>query len=108
MCVSCSANKCRIRESDLQAARLYIIFLNWYKPKFFQAIDFIVAYKKSDTKRHAATAQVGLINSEFQTACGFVGFTTQPTRRITFLCIPLYRAVWVLLGNACCKHTEAV
>ena len=30
MCVSCSANKCRIRESDLQAARLYIIFLNWY------------------------------------------------------------------------------
>ena len=33
MCVPCSANKCRIRESDLQAARLYIIFLNWYKAK---------------------------------------------------------------------------
>ena len=30
MCVSCSTNKCRIRESDLQAACLYIIFLNWY------------------------------------------------------------------------------
>ena len=30
MCVPCSANKCRIRESDLQAAYLYIIFLNWY------------------------------------------------------------------------------
>ncbi len=31
MCVPCSANKCRIRESDLQAACLYIIFLNGYK-----------------------------------------------------------------------------
>ena len=31
MCVPCSANKCRIRESDLQAAYLYIIFLNWYE-----------------------------------------------------------------------------
>ena len=30
MCVPCSANKCRIRESDLQSAYLYIIFLNWY------------------------------------------------------------------------------
>ena len=30
MCVPCSANKCRIRESDLQAACLYIIFLNGY------------------------------------------------------------------------------
>ena len=30
MCVACSTNKCRIRESDLQAACLYIIFLNWY------------------------------------------------------------------------------
>ena len=28
----------------------------------------------------------------FQTACGFVGFSTQPTRCITFLCIPLYDA----------------
>ena len=26
----------------------------------------------------------------FQTACRFVGFTTQPTRCITFLCISLY------------------
>ena len=33
MCVPCSANKCRIRESDLQAACLYIIFLNWYSPR---------------------------------------------------------------------------
>ena len=32
MCVPCSANKCRIRESDLQTACLYIIFLNGYKP----------------------------------------------------------------------------
>ena len=36
MCVPCSANKCRIRESDLQAACLYIIFLNgckvWKRP----------------------------------------------------------------------------
>jgi hypothetical protein len=31
MCVPCFANKCRIRESDLQAACLYIIFLNGYK-----------------------------------------------------------------------------
>ena len=31
MCAPCSANKCRIRESDLQAACLYIIFLNGYK-----------------------------------------------------------------------------
>ena len=30
MCVPCSANKCRIRESDLQATCLYIIFLDWY------------------------------------------------------------------------------
>ena len=30
MRVPCSANKCRIRESDLQAACLYIIFLNGY------------------------------------------------------------------------------
>ena len=30
MCVPCSANKCRIRESDLQATCLYIIFLNGY------------------------------------------------------------------------------
>ena len=34
MCVSCSANKCRIRESDLQAACLYIIFLNGYQTAF--------------------------------------------------------------------------
>ena len=27
---ACSANKCRIRESDLQAACLYITFLNGY------------------------------------------------------------------------------
>ena len=78
------------------------------KPFFSKKLILIVKCKKSDTKRHAATAQVGLINPEFQTACGFVGFTTQPTRRITFLCISLCRAVWVLLGNACCKHTEAV
>ena len=31
MCVPCSANKCRIQESDLQAARLYIIFQVGYK-----------------------------------------------------------------------------
>ena len=31
MCVPCSANKCRIRESDLRAACLNIIFLNGYK-----------------------------------------------------------------------------
>ena len=49
----------------------------------------IVKCKKSDTERHFTTAQVGLINPTFQTACGFVGFSTQPTRRITFLCIPL-------------------
>ena len=30
MCMPCSENKCRIRESDLQAACLYIIFLNGY------------------------------------------------------------------------------
>ena len=35
MCVPCSANKCRIRESDLQAARLCIIFSNWYQAAFF-------------------------------------------------------------------------
>ena len=42
MCVSCSANKCRIRESDLQAACLYIIFLNWYEI-FFQTAFALVA-----------------------------------------------------------------
>ena len=30
MCMPCSANKCRIRESNLQAACLVIIFLNGY------------------------------------------------------------------------------
>ena len=31
-----------------------------------------------------------LINPTFQTACGLVGLSTQPTRCITFLCISLY------------------
>ena len=34
MCVPCSANKWRIRESDLQAACLYIIFSNGYQTAF--------------------------------------------------------------------------
>ena len=29
-------------------------------------------------------------NPTFQTACGLVGFSTQPNRCVTFLCIPLY------------------
>ena len=29
--------------------------------------------------------QVGLLNPTFQTACGLVGFSTQPTRCVTFL-----------------------
>ena len=41
MRVPCSANKCRIRESDLQAACLYIIFLNGYETVFRRPGTFV-------------------------------------------------------------------
>ena len=34
ICVSCSENKCRIRESDLRAACLYLTFEVWYETSF--------------------------------------------------------------------------
>ena len=44
----------------------------------------IVKCKKSDTKPRTITEWFELSNLTFQTAYGFVGFITQPTRRIIF------------------------
>ena len=54
MCVACSTNKCRIQESDLRAACLYIIFYNGYY--------FTIQHKRRPSER--------FLNIKiFQTAC---------------------------------------
>ncbi len=61
MCVPCSANKCRIRESDLQAVCLYIIFLNWYYiSEWFgcNAIAFFPEYK--DIAEELSWSEIGI------------------------------------------------
>ena len=62
MCVPCSANKCRIRESDLQAACLYIIFLNWYNS--FQKIRRFAADKNRAANLKKIGRSVGLVGRE--------------------------------------------